>query len=119
MRRNALTRNFKHYYLDHVCVYWVGEFSRLPSYNRFLEWMPSTLLPLCVYLKHCFGHCTAISFIDATSIKVCHHRTIPRHRVFQAIVISGKNLCRLVFWCDPASPLGAKERAPKVLNFTL
>ena len=24
-------RNFKRYYLDHVCVYWRGEFPRLPS----------------------------------------------------------------------------------------
>lgn len=83
-------RNFKHYYLDHVCVYWTGEFPRLPSYQRFVEWMPSTLLPLCVYLKHCFGRCTGISFIDATSIKVCHNRRIPNHRVFQDWAKRGK-----------------------------
>lgn len=63
-------RNFKRYYLDHVCVYWLSEFPKLPSYQRFVEWMPSTLLPLCVYLKRCFGKCTGISFIDATSVKV-------------------------------------------------
>lgn len=83
-------RNFKHYYLDHVCVYWRNEFPRLPSYQRFVEWMPSTLLPLCVYLKRCCGKCTGISFIDATSIKVCHNRRIPRHRVFQKIAARGK-----------------------------
>jgi hypothetical protein len=83
-------RNFKHYYLDHVCVYWRGEFPKLPSYNRFIEWMPSTLLPLCVYLKRCFGNCTGISFIDATSIKVCHNRRIKRNRVFQEIAARGK-----------------------------
>jgi hypothetical protein len=27
-------RNFKHYYLDHVCVYWRKEFPRLPSYTN-------------------------------------------------------------------------------------
>jgi hypothetical protein len=27
-------RNFKHYYLDHVCIYWGKEFPRLPSYQR-------------------------------------------------------------------------------------
>lgn len=86
----AHDRNFKHYYLDHVCVYWVSEFPRLPSYNRLIEWMPSTLLPLCVDLKRCFGDCTGISFIDATSIKVCHNRRIPRHRVFQEIAARGK-----------------------------
>ena len=83
-------RNFKHYYLDHVCVYWADEFPRLPSYQRFIEWMPSTLLPFCVYLKRCFGKCTGISFIDATSIKVCHNRRILRHRVFQDWAKRGK-----------------------------
>ena len=67
-------RNFKHFYLDHVCVYWRLEFPQLPSYQRFVEWIPSTLIPLCVYLKHCFGQCTGISFIDATKIQVCHNR---------------------------------------------
>ena len=32
--------------------------------------MPSTLLPLCVYLKHGFGKCSGISFVDSTSLKV-------------------------------------------------
>ena len=99
-------RNFKRYYLDHVCVYWAQEFPKLPSYQRFVEWMPSTLLPLCVYLKRCFDKCTGISFIDATSIKVCqhggciswgnssiphrHNRRIPRHKVFQDLARRGK-----------------------------
>jgi hypothetical protein len=83
-------RNFKHYYLDHVCVYWRRAFPGLPSYQRFVEWIPSTLLPLCVYLKHCFGQCSGISFIDATSLKVCHNRRIPQHRVFANLAARGK-----------------------------
>ena len=83
-------RNFKHYYLAHVCIYWKSEFPKLPSYNRFVEWMPSTLLPLCVYLKHCFGKCTGISLRNATSVKVCHNRRIPRHRVFRGLGSRGK-----------------------------
>jgi hypothetical protein len=27
-------RNFKHYYLDHVCLYWNQAFPGLPSYQR-------------------------------------------------------------------------------------
>lgn len=83
-------RNFKHYYLDHVCVYWSGAFPGLPSYQRFVEWLPSTLVPLCVYLKHCFGQCSGISFIDATSLKVCHNRRISQHRVFDNLAARGK-----------------------------
>ena len=48
-------RNFKHYYLNQVRDHWRQAFPQLPSYQRFIEWMPDTLLPLCVYLKHCFG----------------------------------------------------------------
>jgi transposase len=83
-------RNFKSFYQNHVCVYWRDAFPGLVSYNRFVEWMPSVLFPLCVYLKHCFGQCTGISFIDATSLKVCHNRRIRRHRVFRDLAARGK-----------------------------
>jgi transposase len=83
-------RNFKAFYCQHVSVYWRSAFPRLVSYNRFVEWMPSALLPLCVYLKHCFGSCTGISFIDSSSLKVCHNRRIRRHKVFQGLAARGK-----------------------------
>ena len=62
-------RNFKWFYTQLVCRYWRKAFPGLVSYNRFVEWLPSVLIPLCAYLRHCFGRCTGISFIDATSIK--------------------------------------------------
>ena len=83
-------RNFKHYYIAHVLVHWREAFPGLPTYQRFVEWMPSTLLPLCVYLKHCFGQCSGISFVDSTSIKVCHNRRISQHRVFDNLAARGK-----------------------------
>lgn len=83
-------RDFKTYYLQHVCQYWRAAFPRLVSYHRFLEWMPSTLLPLCVYLQQCFGDCSGVSFIDSTSLKVCHNRRIGRHRVFDGLAARGK-----------------------------
>jgi len=83
-------RNFKHFYQKHVCCYWHNDFPGLPSYQRFIDWMPSTLMPLCVYLKHCFGQCSGISFVDATSLKVCHNRRIAQHRVFDRMAARGK-----------------------------
>lgn len=83
-------RNFKHYYLEEVCHHFRSEFPHLPSYQRFIEWMPSTLIPLCVYLKHCFGQCSGISFLDSTSIKVCHNRRISRHKVFDGLAARGR-----------------------------
>lgn len=83
-------RNFKQFYLKYVCVYWRQDFPHLVSYQRFVEWIPSTLIPLCVYLKSCFGSCTGISFIDATCLKVCHNRRIAQHQVFKDIAKRGK-----------------------------
>ena len=78
-------RNFKAYYCQYVCEYWRSAFPGLVSYQPFVEWIPSALLPLCVYLKHCFGTCTGISFIDSSSLKVCHNRRIRRHKVFRGV----------------------------------
>ncbi|MFN6569913.1 IS982 family transposase [Dendronalium sp. ChiSLP03b] len=83
-------RNFKYFYLNQVKQYWSDAFPGLPSDQRFIEWIPSTLIPLCVYLKHCFGRCTGISFIDSTSLKVCHNRRISRHRVFKDLAARGE-----------------------------
>ena len=83
-------RNFKSYYQQHVGEYWHLEFPQLVSYQRFVEWTPSCLFPLCCYLKACFGSCTGISFIDATSLKVCHNRRIHQHKVFKKIAARGK-----------------------------
>jgi len=73
-------RNFKSYYLEQVTQQWGQAFPKLPSYQRLIEWIPSTLLPFCVYLKHCCGQCTGISFVDSTALKVCHNRRIWRSK---------------------------------------
>lgn len=52
--------------------------------------MPSVLLPLCAYLRSCFGACSGISFIDSTSLKVCHNRRISQHKVFENLAARGK-----------------------------
>ncbi len=83
-------RDFKSYYLEHVCQYWNEAFPKLVSYSRFVSWIPSCLIPLCCYLKRCFGQCSEISFIDATSLKVCHNRRINQHKVFKSLAARGK-----------------------------
>jgi hypothetical protein len=83
-------RDFKAFYTQHVLVHLRGEFPGLVSYTRFVEFIPSTLIPLCVYLRHCHGTCTGISFIDATDVSVCHNRRIAQHKVFQGLAKRGK-----------------------------
>jgi len=43
-------RNFKWFYTQLVCRYWRNAFPGLVSYNRFVEWMPSVLIPSIVCL---------------------------------------------------------------------
>lgn len=83
-------KNFKTFYLEIVSCYWCKAFPNLVSYNRFVEWQPSTLVPLMAYLRSRLGTSTGIGFIDSTSIKVCHNRRIKQHRVFKAIAKRGK-----------------------------
>ena len=75
-------RTFKDFYQKLVQPYWRTYFPGRVSYSRFVQLLPSTLFPLCAYLKYCFGSSTSISFIDSTKLKVCHNRRIAQHRTF-------------------------------------
>lgn len=84
-------RHFKAFYIDHLCAYHRNEFPGLVSYNRFVELIPSSLLPLVVYLyTRRLGSVTGLAFIDSTPIQVCHNRRIHSHRVFADSAERGK-----------------------------
>ena len=84
-------RTFKHYYLKHVCQYLRTEFPGLVSYNRFVELMQGALVPLIIFLQRCrMGKVTGISFVDSTTLKVCHNRRIHNHKTFRGIAQRGK-----------------------------
>lgn len=84
-------RTFKQFYLEHVCVHLRPEFPHLVSYNRFVELQRDALVPLCAYLQQRKGRCTGISFMDSTSLVVCHNRRIHSHRVFADVAARGKS----------------------------
>jgi hypothetical protein len=84
-------RNFKAYYSEYVLHHLRGEFPGLVSYTRFVDFIPSVLLPLCAYLRStCLGDCTGLSFIDSTSIDVCLNQRIASHKVFAGFAERGK-----------------------------
>ncbi len=83
-------RNFKAYYTEQVMKQYAGAFPRLVSYHRFVELMPSALVPLCGYLQTRKGRSSGISFVDSTSLKVCHNRRIHSHQVFAGCARRGK-----------------------------
>ena len=84
-------RNFKAYYGEYVLPRLHWAFPGLVSYQRFVEFIPATVIPLCVYLhKRCLGRCTGISFVDSTALRVCHNRRIAQHKVFAGLAERGK-----------------------------
>ena len=83
-------RTFKAFYQQQVCRHLGGAFPRLVRYGRFVELMPSALIPLCAYLSQCQGACTGISFIDSTPLAVCHPRRRHQHRLFAGLAQGGK-----------------------------
>lgn len=83
-------RDFKNFYNGLLRRYHLRDFPHLLSYTRFLEMMPSVLVPLCAYFTQLKATPTGIEFIDSTSIKVCHNLRIPRHKVFDGIAKRGK-----------------------------
>jgi len=83
-------RNFKAYYLEHVCKHLRGEFPRLVSYERFVILMPTAFGPLAAYLKSLYGSCSGISFIDSTSLPVCDNHRIHNNKVFAGVAQRGK-----------------------------
>ncbi len=85
-------KNLKHFYLFYVKVHMINEFPDTVSYNRFVELLQSSALPMTLFLKTCcLGDCTGISFVDSTPIRVCKNKRIPRHKVFDGIAERGKS----------------------------
>ena len=84
-------RDFKHYYLFHVCKHMQNDFQGLVSYNRFVELMQKSILPLAVYLKtRCLGKCTGISYVDSSHIKACHIKRAHSHKVLKGLATKGQ-----------------------------
>jgi len=83
-------RNFKAFYINYACVYLKDMFPQILSYNRFVEIMPSVLLPLCSYLISRLEDPTGISYIDSTKIGVCGNKRISRNKVFAGLGKIGK-----------------------------
>jgi transposase len=83
-------RQFKSFYLNHVCRYLRAEFPKLPSYQRIVELMPRCVAPLAALFECLKGACDGVSIADATPLAVCDNKRIPRHRVFKGKAQRGK-----------------------------
>ena len=84
-------RTFKHFYINYVQKYWKDAFPNLVSYHRFIALQKTAILPLCAYLNQRKGEITGISYIDSTTIIVCHNKRINSNKVFKNLAKRGKN----------------------------
>ena len=85
-------RCFKWYYNDYAAKHLGGYFPRLVSYNRFVELMGASLMPLALYAQRFrAGTVTGISHIDSTPIKACHCRRMHSHKALEGAAKRGKN----------------------------
>jgi hypothetical protein len=85
--------NFKIFYTYYVKLLYGSEFPHLPSYSRFIRLKSRVLWYLALLLQwFCEqSKMTGISYIDATSIAVCHAKRISRHKVFDGLAEISKS----------------------------
>ena len=84
-------KNMKHFYTNYVQIHLKNEFPNTVSYNRFVELMQASAVPLMLFLKlKRIGNCTGISFMDSTEIKVCRTQRAHNHKVFIDLAKMGK-----------------------------
>jgi hypothetical protein len=84
-------RTFKDYYLQYVQKQLKSAFPGLVSYQRFVELMPRAMVPLIAFMQQRrLGKVSGISFIDATTIEVCHIKREKQHKVFKGLATKGK-----------------------------
>lgn len=84
-------RQFKSFYTSYAQRFLKEYFPGLPSYQRFVELMPRSAVPLTALFQIVKGKCTGISIADSTPIAVCDNLRIRRHRVFADIAARGKS----------------------------
>lgn len=84
-------RTFKWYYIGLVSRQYRNFFPHLVSYNRLVELMPYTALPMTFFVCTHRGECTGISFVDSTTLDVYDSHRIQQHKVFKCIAQRGKS----------------------------
>jgi hypothetical protein len=82
-------REFKKYYL-YLRTYSIKAFPNLLSYTRFIQLVPKVLVLITAYLRSKMSECSGVSFLDSTSLEVCHIKREHSHKVFDGIAKKGK-----------------------------
>ena len=84
--------NFKSYYKDFLSVHYKHLFPNLISYERFNQSQNRLFMPLMLYINNrCLGQCTGISYVDSTTLPVCHIKRERQHKDFKGIAQKSKS----------------------------
>ena len=79
-------KTFKDYYIKHVLINMKSDFTKVVSYNRFVELKKLSIIPMTLFFKfNGLKKCTGISFIDSFPLKVCHIKRQYSHKLFKNI----------------------------------
>jgi len=85
-------RTFKDFYIKYIYKMKSSAFPNIVSYNRFIELIPSVLVPLVAFLKlKRLVKSDKITFIDSTKIAICKNKRIKRNSVFKGFAELGKS----------------------------
>ncbi len=110
-------RCLKHFYQEKVCKHMRHLFSKVVSYNRFVELEKEVGIPLALFIKKfLLGKCTGISFVDSTPLRVCKNRRIHIHKTFKGI--SQRRKCSMGWFFGFKLHLICNERG-ELLNFMI
>ena len=90
MFQQSLCKNFKYFYNSFLQLY-RPEFPKMPTYERFVALMPRVLYLLVILLGCILRRGSKVSYIDSTSINVCHPKRIKRNKVFKGLAEIGKS----------------------------
>jgi len=84
-------RTFKNYYENMICKELRSSFGSLVSYNRFVEILQESLLPMTLFsLSQKPIHNSEIFFVDSFKLNVCHNARISSNKVFKGLAQRGK-----------------------------
>ena len=96
--------NYRNFYLEHVMTHLRNEFPGLVSYNRFVELIPSVIVPLALYLRcACLGTCTDITFIRLYYACRVQESTYPSSQDLCRTCQTRQNIYWMVLWIQTAS----------------
>lgn len=83
-------RHFKGFYTNYVKRHLRQEFPGLVSYSRFITLQKDVLLHMWCVVQGLLGEQTGITFIDSTSLDVCHIKREKQHKVFEGFAKKSK-----------------------------